>query len=214
MMQVKYNYVVIEGNIGAGKTTLATRIAEQFNAQLILEQFADNPFLPKFYKDPEKYSFPLELSFLASRYKQLNEELGSKDIFKTFTVADYYFMKSLVFAASTLKGDEYNLYRQIFYIIYSSLPKPDIYVYLHIRAERLLENISRRGREYEKSITREYLHKIQDSYFTFFKQNPENRYLVIDINNLDFVANADHYNLIIDTIFGNDYFNGLNMEIL
>jgi deoxyguanosine kinase len=214
MMQVKYNYVVIEGNIGAGKTTLATRIAEQFNAQLILEQFADNPFLPKFYKDPEKYSFPLELSFLASRYKQLNEELGSKDIFKTFTVADYYFMKSLVFAASTLKGDEYNLYRQIFYIIYSSLPKPDIYVYLHIRAERLLENISRRGREYEKSITREYLQKIQDSYFTFFKQNPENRYLVIDINNLDFVANADHYNLIIDTIFGNDYFNGLNMEIL
>ncbi len=154
MMEVKYNYVVIEGNIGAGKTTLATRIAEQFNARLILEQFADNPFLPKFYQDPEKYSFPLELSFLASRYKQLNDELGSQDIFKAFTVADYYFMKSLVFAASTLKGDEYNLYRQIFYIIYSSLPKPDIYVYLHISAERLLKNISNRGREYEKSITR------------------------------------------------------------
>src|SRR5512136_16931 len=154
-MQVKYNYVVIEGNIGAGKTTLATRIADQFNAHLILEQFADNPFLPKFYQDPEKYSFPLELSFLASRYKQLNDELGSPDIFKAFTVADYYFTKSLVFAASTLKGDEYNLYRQIFYIIYGSLPRPDIYVYLHLSPDRLLSNIERRGRSYEKSITEE-----------------------------------------------------------
>jgi len=213
-MEVKYNYVVIEGNIGAGKTTLATRIAEQFNARLILEQFADNPFLPKFYEDPEKYSFPLELSFLASRYKQLNDELGSQDIFKAFTVADYYFMKSLVFAASTLKGDEYNLYRQIYYIIYGSLPKPDIYVYLHINTERLLKNIQKRGRDYEKSITGEYLQKIQDSYFTFFKQNPENKYLVIDINNLDFVGNDDHYNLIIETIFGKDRINGLNMVIL
>ena len=213
-MQIKYNYIVIEGNIGAGKTTLASRIAEQFNARLILEQFSDNPFLPKFYEDPEKYSFPLELSFLASRYKQLNDELGSQDIFKTFTVADYYFMKSLVFAASTLKGDEYNLYRQIFHIIYSSLPKPDIYVYLHISTERLLKNISARGREYEKSITGEYLQKIQDSYFTFFKQNPENRYLIIDINEIDFVANKSHYSKMIDTIFLNDYPFGLNKVIL
>lgn len=213
-MEVKYNYVVIEGNIGAGKTTLATRIAEQFNARLILEQFADNPFLPKFYQDPEKYSFPLELSFLASRYKQLNDELGSQDIFRAFTIADYYFMKSLVFAASTLKGDEYNLYRQIFYIIYSSLPKPDIYVYLHISTERLLKNISNRGREYEKSITGEYLQKIQDSYFTFFKQNPENRYLIIDINDIDFVADKSDYSKMIDTIFLKDYPVGLNKVIL
>ena len=213
-MEVKYNYVVIEGNIGAGKTTLATRIADQFNARLILEQFADNPFLPKFYQDPEKYSFPLELSFLASRYKQLNDELGSQDIFKAFTVADYYFMKSLVFAASTLKGDEYNLYRQIFYIIYSSLPKPDIYVYLHISTEQLLKNISKRGREYEKSITGEYLQKIQDSYFAFFKQNPENRYLIIDVNEIDFVADKSHYSKMIDTIFLYDYPVGLNKVIL
>ena len=213
-MDFKYNYLVIEGNIGAGKTTLATRIAEQFNARLILEQFADNPFLPKFYSDPEKYSFPLELSFLASRYKQLNEELKYQDLFKTFTVADYYFTKSLVFASSTLNGDEYNLYRQIFYIIYSSLPKPDIYVYLHINTERLLENIRKRSREYELTITEDYLQKIQDSYFTFFKQNPENRYLIIDINNLDFVINADHYYKIINTIFSTDYANGLNMVIL
>jgi len=213
-MEVRYNYVVIEGNIGAGKTTLASRIAEQFNARLILEQFADNPFLPKFYQDPDKYSFPLELSFLASRYKQLNEELGSRDIFKSFTVADYYFMKSLVFAASTLKGDEYNLYRQIFYIIYGSLPKPDIYVYLHLNTDKLLKNIRKRGREYEKTITEGYLRNIQDSYFTFFRQNPGNRYLIIDINDVDFVANESHYSKITDTIFSAEYPVDLNMVIL
>lgn len=214
MMEAKYNYVVIEGNIGAGKTTLATRIAEQFNARLILEQFADNPFLPKFYQDPGKYSFPLELSFLASRYKQLNDELGSRDIFRTFTIADYYFMKSLVFAASTLNGDEYNLYRQIFYIIYGSLPKPDIYVYLHINPDRLLKNIRNRGREYEKSITERYLRKIQDGYFTFFRQNTGIRYLVIDINEMDFVADENHYLKITDTIFSVEYPVALNKVIL
>ena len=213
-MKIKYNYVVIEGNIGAGKTTLAGRIADQFNAHLVLEHFADNPFLPKFYNEPDKYSFPLELSFLASRYKQLKEELVPQDLFKSFTVTDYYFMKSLVFAASTLNGDEFNLYRQIFYIIYGSLPKPDIYVYLHLNPDRLLKNIERRGRNYEKSITKEYLQKIQDSYFSFFKQNPENKYLVIDINEIDFVASSDDYSKIIDTIFFDDYPVGLNMVIL
>jgi deoxyadenosine/deoxycytidine kinase len=213
-MKIKYNYVVIEGNIGSGKTTLADRIANQFNAHLILEHFADNPFLPKFYDEPEKYSFPLELSFLASRYKQLKDELVPQDLFKAFTVADYYFMKSLVFAASTLKGDEYNLYRQIFYIIYGSLPKPDIYVYLHLNPERLIRNIEHRGRSYEKSITRDYLQRIQDSYFSFFKQNTENKYLVIDINEIDFVANESHYSKIIDTIFFDDYPVGLNKVIL
>jgi len=213
-MNNKYNYVVIEGNIGAGKTTLASKIAGQFNARLILESFADNPFLPRFYEDPEKYSFPLELSFLASRYKQLREELEPQDLFSSFTVADYYFMKSLVFAASTLKGDEFNLYRQIFYIIYSSLPKPDLYVYLFVSPECLLKNIAKRGREYEKYITRDYLQKIQDSYFAFFRQNPDNRYLIIDINNIDFVSNPGHYNKLISTIFDNDYPVGLNTAIL
>lgn len=213
-MDIRYNYVVIEGNIGAGKTTLATRISEQFNARLILEHFADNPFLPKFYEDPGKYSFPLELSFLASRYKQLKEELAPQDLFKSFTVADYYFMKSLVFASSTLQGDEFNLYRTIFYIIYGSLPRPDIFVYLHLSPERLLENIRKRGRNYEKSITGEYLYKIQESYFTFFRQNPENRYLVIDINGIDFVAERKHYDKVLETIFRGDYTTGLNMVIL
>ena len=214
MKKVKYNYLVIEGNIGAGKTTLSERIADQYNAHLMLEHFADNPFLPKFYNDPEKYSFPLELSFLASRYRQLKEELEPRGLFKKFTVADYYFMKSLVFAATTLKGEEYNLYRQIFYIIYGSLPRPDIYVYLHLDPEKLLQNIEKRGRSFESSITIEYLQKIQDSYYAFFKQNPDNKYLVIDINSIDFVTNANHYAKIVDTIFINDYPVGLNKVIL
>jgi len=213
-MAIRYNYVVIEGNIGAGKTTLASRIADEFNAQLVLEHFADNPFLPKFYTDPEKYSFPLELSFLASRYKQLKEELVTQDLFKAFTIADYYFMKSLVFASSTLTGDEFNLYRQIFYIIYGSLPKPDIYVYLHLNTDRLIKNIERRGRNYEKSITKDYLQKIQDSYFQFFRQNPENRYLIIDINEIDFVASENHYRKMVETIFSVDYPAGINKVIL
>jgi deoxyadenosine/deoxycytidine kinase len=213
-MEVKYNYVVIGGNIGAGKTSLATRIANECNARLVLEQFADNPFLPKFYKEPDKYAFPLELSFLASRYKQLNDELGSQDIFKSFTVSDYYFMKSLVFAASTLKGEEYNLYRQIFYIIYGQMPKPDIYVYLHQTASKLLENISKRGRDYEKNITARYLQKIQESYFSFFRQNPESTYLIIDVNNIDFVENEEDYRKITGTIFARQWAKGLNMVIL
>jgi deoxyadenosine/deoxycytidine kinase len=137
-----------------------------------------------------------------------------QDLFKAFTVADYYFMKSLVFAASTLDGDEYNLYRQIFYIIYGSLPKPDIFVYLHLTPDRLLQNIEKRGRNYEKSITLNYLQKIQDSYFTFFKQNPENKYLIIDISGIDFVANENHYRKIVDAIFFDEYPVGLNTLIL
>ncbi|MGQ9621396.1 MAG: deoxynucleoside kinase, partial [Bacteroidales bacterium] len=189
----KYNYIVVEGNIGAGKTTLASKIAGDFNARLILERFVDNPFLPKFYTDPERYSFPLELSFLADRYKQLKDEFMTQDIFKSFTVADYYFTKSLIFAAATLTGDEFSLFRQIFYIIYGMLPKPDLYVYLHLDTERLISNIRKRGRSYEKPITEEYLRKIQDNYFLFFKQNPENKYLIIDINRVDFVRHGEHY---------------------
>ncbi len=209
---LRYNYIVIEGNIGAGKTTLASMIAEEYNAKLILERFADNPFLPKFYEDPARFSFPLELSFLADRYRQLKEELVEQDLFKCFTVADYYFMKSLVFASATLEREEYNLYRQIFYIIYGSLPKPDLYVYLHVTTERLLENIASRGRAYEKSITGEYLTGIQESYFTFFRQNPENRYLVLDLKDMDFVRRPEDYRQLTRTIFNEDVQTGINLR--
>ncbi len=212
MENIKYNYIVIEGNIGAGKTTLASMIARDCNAKLILERFADNPFLPKFYNDPSRYSFPLELSFLADRYRQLKEELVEPDLFKSFTVADYYFMKSLVFSSKTLEKDEFNLYRQIFYIIYSSLPKPDLYVYLHVPPERLLKNIAMRGREYEQSITADYLSGIQESYFNFFRQNPENRYLVLDVSNIDFVASHDDYLKVKETIFTLPVTQGINLR--
>lgn len=211
MVAVRYNYIVIEGNIGAGKTTLASMIARDYNAKLILERFADNPFLPKFYDDPSRFSFPLELSFLADRYRQLKEELVEQDLFRSFTVSDYYFMKSLVFASKTLEKDEYSLYRQIFYIIYGSLPKPDLYVYLHVTPERLLNNIAIRGREYEKSITADYLKGIQDSYFTFFRQNPENRYLVLDIKDMDFVRRQEDYHKLKEAIFNGEIQQGMNL---
>ncbi|WP_321309799.1 deoxynucleoside kinase [Marinifilum fragile] len=209
-----YNFIVIEGNIGAGKTTLSHKISEERNAKLILEQFAENPFLPKFYKDPEKYSFPLEMSFLADRYNQLKKELSERDLFKSFTISDYYFMKSLIFSKQTLQDDEYTLYRQFFHIIYNSLPKPDLYVYLHSNVEKLLTNIKKRGREYEQEITAEYLLKIQDSYFEFFKQQQDLKFLVIDTNDIDFVNQQSDYEKITEAIFETQCKPGLNRIIL
>tara|TARA_R110001583_G_scaffold8058_1_gene39305 strand:- start:1171 stop:1806 length:636 start_codon:yes stop_codon:yes gene_type:complete len=209
-----YNFIVIEGNIGAGKTSLSDKIATDFNAKLILEQFADNPFLPKFYEEPEKYSFPLEMSFLADRYNQLKNELSEQDLFKSFTIADYYFMKSLIFSKQTLKDDEYKLYSQFFHIIYNSLPKPDLYVYLHSDVDKLLENIKKRGRNYEQEITADYLLKIQNSYFSFFKQQQDLNFLVIDTNNIDFIGNDSDYKKVCDVIFNNKHEKGLNRIII
>lgn len=209
-MSVDLNYIVIEGNIGAGKTTLSKMIAREYNAKLILEQFADNPFLPKFYSDPDKYSFQLELSFLAERYHQLNKDLTSRDLFRSFTVADYYFMKSLIFAKATLSEDEYNLYRKIFNIIYQSIPKPDLYVYLHVDVQNLKNNITKRGREYEQAISLEYLNKLQDGYFDFFRQQNDISYLIIDTNQMDFVGNQGDYARIKSLIFDKEYKKGIN----
>jgi len=204
-------YLVIEGNIGAGKTTLATLFAQEYNAKLVLERFADNPFLPKFYSNPERFSFTLELSFLADRYKQLNEDLRSVSLFQPLIIADYFFMKSLIFAHNTLSGDEYNLYRQIFEIIYNSIPKPDLYVYLHLPTQKLLENIHKRGRDYEQTITFEYLEEIQKGYFDFFKQHPEYAFLVIDTTNIDFVSNQTDYLKLKGVIFDQKYTKGIHM---
>jgi len=207
-------YLVIEGNIGAGKTTLATMLAQDLNAKLILEQFADNPFLPQFYQNPERYSFPLELSFLAERYKQLNVDLRTGSLFQNLTIADYFFMKSLIFARQNLTDDVYNLYRQLFEIIYKSLPKPDIYIYLYLDIDNLLENINKRGRSYEKNISREYLENIQTGYFDFFKQQKNLKILIIDTNNIDFVNNKNHFDLLIENIFNKEYKTGINRIIL
>ncbi|MBN2682821.1 MAG: deoxynucleoside kinase [Bacteroidales bacterium] len=204
------NYLVIEGNIGAGKTSLANMIAKDFNARPVLERFADNPFLPKFYANPERYSFPLELSFLAERYNQLKKELSSRDLFSNFVVADYYFMKSLIFASNTLPVDELALYRQLFDIVYSSIPKPDLFVYLHVPVNQLQSNIKKRGRDYEQAIKNEYLEKIQTGYFAWFKQQNEIPVLILDNASIDFVNNKADYKRITETIFDKNWPVGIN----
>lgn len=198
--EAHYNFIAIEGNIGAGKTTLAKKLSIDFNSRLILEQFAENPFLPKFYDNPEKHAFPLELSFLAERYQQLKNELGKQDIFKPTIVSDYYFLKSLIFAKANLIEDEYGLYSKLFHIINDSLPKPDLFVYLYHDVERLQQNIKKRGRNYEQSIPDEYLIKIQNTYFDFIKQLNDLRILVIDVNNMDFANDNEHYNHMMEII--------------
>ena len=208
------NYLVIEGNIGAGKTSLATRIAEETNSKLILEQFEDNPFLPKFYKEPERYAFPVELTFLADRYMQLKTQIADRDLFQTKTVSDYYFVKSLIFSRKTLKDDEYSLYKRLFEIIQQQLSKPDLYVFLYVQTDRLLENIRARGRSYESEISREYLEEIQRSYFDYIKTRPDMTFLVLDVNNLDFVNNSDDYHKVKSAILDQKYKPGMNMFIV
>ncbi len=206
---IKYNFIAIEGNIGAGKTSLSTKIAEDYNAKLILEQFEDNPFLPKFYQDPSKYAFPLELSFLASRYNQLKTQLTTQDLFKNFTIADYFINKSLIFSRKTLQDDEFALYTKLFNIMSETLPRPDLLVYLYVDIEKLKHNIKIRGREYEQNIDPEYLNKIQNSYFEFIHQQQNLRILVLDTNKIDFVNNKSHYEMTVDAINQN-YNTGIN----
>ena len=196
----KYNYIAIEGNIGAGKTTLATMIGDDFNAKLVLERFADNPFLPMFYKDKDRYAFPLEMSFLADRYSQLSDDLAQFDLFKSFIVSDYYIFKSLIFAQITLAKEEYALYRRMFDIMYKEITKPDLYIYLYQNTTRLLENIQKRGRDYEQNIAGDYLEKIHQGYTGFIKTEQNLNTLVIDVSDLDFVNNSEDYNHIIKLI--------------
>ncbi len=194
------NYIAIEGNIGAGKTTLATKIAEDCNAKIILERFADNPFLPKFYKDQNRYAFPLEMSFLADRYQQLSDDLAQFDLFKDFVVADYHIFKSQIFAKVTLQEDEFRLYKTMFDIIYKEMPKPDLYVYLYQNTDRLLANIKKRGRSYEQDITSNYLEKINQGYLEYIKSQTDINVLIIDISDLDFIKNQEDYIYILNEI--------------
>ncbi len=194
------NLIAIEGNIGAGKTTLTTRIAEDLNAKTVLERFADNPFLPKFYEDQPRYAFPLEMSFLADRYQQISDDLAQFDLFRDFIIADYHIFKSLIFAKVTLSEDEYRLYRKLFEIIYKEMPKPDLYVYLYQNTERLLENIRQRGRSYEQEIPAEYLDKINRGYLDYIKSQTDQNILVIDVSERDFVRNQSDYIYILEQI--------------
>jgi deoxyguanosine kinase len=196
----KYNYIAIEGNIGAGKTSLSKIMSDEFNAKIILERFAENPFLPKFYEDKERFAFPLEMSFLADRYQQLSDDLAQLDLFKNLIVSDYYIFKSLIFAQITLQKDEYLLYRKMFDVMYKEITKPDLYVYLYQNTDRLLENIKKRGREYEQNIEAGYLQKIHDGYKNFISTQQDLNVLIIDVSEIDFVNNIEDYNYIINKI--------------
>ena len=194
------NYVAIEGNIGAGKTTLAKRIADDFNAKTVLERFADNPFLPKFYEDQNRYAFPLEMSFLADRYQQITDDLEQFDLFKDFVVADYHVFKSLIFSKITLVEEEFRLYSNLFDIMYRQIPKPDLYIYLYQNTERLLANIKKRGRDYEQHIEADYLEKINKGYLEYIKNQRDLNVLIIDASELDFVNQQRDYLSILNQI--------------
>lgn len=189
-------------------------ISQKFQANLVLEQFADNPFLPKFYENQEQYAFPLEMAFLASRYNQLHRELSRYDLSNSLTVSDYYFMKSLIFAQNTLKADEYDLYQQFFHIIYDKIPKPGLYVYLHKDTDLLLKNINHRGRAYESHITRDYLDKITEGYLNYFGQQNDLPILNIDTNQLDFANKREDFDKIINVIFNRQYDKGVTRILL
>ncbi len=213
MAALRYDYIVIEGNIGTGKTSLASKISHDFNTRLILERFADNPFLPKFYESRARYAFPLELSFLADRYQQLNDELANQELFRQQTVSDYLLSKSLIFASITLKDDEFNLYQRLFQIINPHLPKPDLLVYLHKDVPKLKANIKKRGRDYEQNIEDDYLKRLEEGYWNFFKQQADFKILVIDTNSVDFLNNPEHYQSILN-IINAEYQPGIHRAII
>ncbi|HJH61208.1 MAG TPA: deoxynucleoside kinase [Bacteroidetes bacterium] len=209
---MRYNYIAIEGTMGAGKTSLATAIANDFNGKLILEEYEPdkNPFLEKFYIEPDKYAFQVEMTFLALRFQQLKDKLSNYDLFHTFTISDYYVAKSLIFSRATLQQDEYALFSRFFNIIFSNLPKPDLLVYLYLDIEHLQYNIKKRGRSYEQNITASYLENLQNGYFEFIKEQEQNmRILILDTNNMDFVANKKDYHVIIDAM-NQEYSKGIH----
>jgi deoxyadenosine/deoxycytidine kinase len=203
---MKHHFITIEGNIGAGKTTLAHLLAKHFNARLILEQFADNPFLPKFYENPQQYAFPLELFFMAERYKQLKELIQQKDMFQSITITDYLFTKCLLFAKINLPEDEFRLYSRLFEIIHQQLVQPDILIYLHAPVKKLQENIKKRNRSYEQNIPDSYLLSIQETYTHYIKQHNV-KAIFVDATNADFLGNEDHLQTIIDAL-QKDYHTG------
>ncbi|MRG43698.1 deoxynucleoside kinase [Chitinophaga sp. SYP-B3965] len=196
---MQYRFITIEGNIGAGKTTLATKLAEHLQAKLILEGFADNPFLPKFYKEPDQYAFPLELFFMAERYKQLKELLSGQDLFSRHTVSDYLFVKSLLFAKMNLKEDEFSLYQKLFDIINPQLAQPDLLIYLHAPVSQLQQNIKKRNRAYEQQIPDTYLANVQDMYTQFIRQHPV-RTLLVDTTKMDFLRSAEDFQTLLTAL--------------
>ncbi|MBE9492018.1 MAG: deoxynucleoside kinase [Bacteroidetes bacterium] len=197
---MKYNYIAIEGNIGVGKTTLANKLAQNINARLILERFEDNSFLPRFYEDPKNYAFPLEMSFLADRYQQVKDQLAHGDLFSSNIVADYIIDKSRIFASINLPKDELLLFNKLCDIIYPTILKPDLIVYLHLSVDDLIEKIRERGRSYELNIKASYLEKIQNRYFDYFRKSSNLRIVIADITNKDLLNNENDFQIFLEMI--------------
>jgi deoxyadenosine/deoxycytidine kinase len=203
---MKYNFISIEGNIGAGKTTLAHLLSRHYNARLILEAFADNPFLPKFYENPQQFAFPLELFFMAERFKQLKDLIQQKDLFQNLTIADYLFTKCLLFAKINLPDDEFRLYQRLFDIMQQQVIQPDIVLYLHSPVNKLQQNIRKRNRPYEQKIQDDYLFNIQETYTHYIKQH-NIKTIILDASDADFLVNEKHFKTVVD-ILEKDYDEG------
>lgn len=195
-----YKYISIEGNIGAGKTSLSKLLAEDLGAKLVLEEFTENTFLPKFYENPERYAFPVELSFLSERFSQLKRELNTADLFSPNIISDYFISKCQIFAKNNLSKDEYDLFMKMYEIVEATCPKPDLMVYLYLDVEDLYDNIRKRGRSYEQGITNEYLLNIQNQYLEYIRQHEDMRVLMIYTKGLDFVANPTDYEMLRELI--------------
>ena len=209
---MNYHFITIEGNIGAGKTTLAHLLSRHFNARLILEEFADNPFLPKFYENPSQYAFPLELFFMAERFKQLKDLLHQKDLFQSVTISDYLFTKCLLFAKVNLPEDEFRLYQRLFDIIHQQVIQPDLLLYLHSPVAKLQENIRKRNRPYEQNIPDDYLFNIQETYTQYIRHHNV-KTLFIDVSEADFLGNPLHLKTVIEAL-DKDYTEGYHFLAL
>lgn len=198
-----YPYIVIEGNIGVGKTTFCRKLQEKYDARLILEQFSDNPFLPYFYENPERHAFSVELFFMTERHRQLQEELIQGDLFNQQIISDYIFIKTLLFAKNNLNEEEYRLFNRLFHVLNAHFKKPDLVVYLHRPVPNLLHQIKKRGRSFEMEMSATYLENIQKAYFDFFKMDPEYPILVVGIEDLDFEKDIHAFELLNNLLLQN-----------
>jgi deoxyguanosine kinase len=206
-------FIAIEGNIGAGKTTLCHRLAERSGCALVLEQFTDNPFLPPFYEQPERYAFPVELFFMTERHKQLLEHFALPDLFRTCTVADYFFVKTLLFAKNNLNEEEFRLFQRLFAVLNATFPKPDLLLYLHRPVEILLRQIQQRGRDIERNISPVYLEEIQNAYFDYLKMETETPVVILDVGDADFQRDDAVFEQIV-ALMAEDFSNGLHRRTL
>lgn len=204
-----YNFIAIEGNIGAGKTTFCEMLAQDYNCRLILEQFTDNPFLPLFYDSPERYAFPVELFFMTERHKQLQSAFAEADLFTPLSISDYFFLKTQLFAKNNLNNEEFRLFYRLFEVLNSTFPKPDLLIYLHRSVEDLMSNIKKRGRTYETDISAEYLLDIQNVYFEYFRTETSLPIVIVDVEGVDFINNRFFYDALVE-VLGQEFPKGVH----